>query len=270
MTGEVGIWKLEVGMKTTPNRQRQSAFNPDHPFLNPLFHLPFSTFHLVAWSMDFLHECTAFVFDMDGLLFDTERLSRRALHAAAAEMGVALAEDAFLELIGRRMGDIHGRLAKRVGNDDLATRLLESSEKHYEILLMQGVPVKEGAEDLLTWLAAGGWKCAVATSTRTVKAERKLVMAKLRGFLARSSAGTRWSTGSPRRISTCGRRRRWAWRQKNVACLRILTRACRRRTRPARGCCGFPIWRRSRLRRGSWRRRRRGHCARCWRFCSSV
>ena len=147
--------------------------------------------------MDFLRHCTAFVFDMDGLLFDTERLSRRALHAAADEMGVPLADDAFLELIGRRLGDIRGRLARQVGSEALATRLLECSEKHYEILLTQGVPVKDGAPELLAWLTASGRRCAVATSTRTVKAERKLVMANLREFFDAVIGGDQVTHGKP-------------------------------------------------------------------------
>ena len=80
--------------------------------------------------MDFLHDCAAFVFDMDGLLFDTERLSRRALHAAADDLGVALPEDAFLELIGRRGSDIFQRLAARVGDEALTTRLVARSVEH--------------------------------------------------------------------------------------------------------------------------------------------
>ncbi|HTB64152.1 MAG TPA: HAD family phosphatase [Opitutales bacterium] len=147
--------------------------------------------------MDFLHDCAAFVFDMDGLLFDTERMSRRALHAAADELGVPLPEDAFLELIGRRMGDIHGRLAKRVGNAALATQLLECSEKQYEIFLTEGVPVKEGVAELLGWLATQGKPCAVATSTRTAKAERKLASANLRQYFHTVVGGDQVERGKP-------------------------------------------------------------------------
>jgi len=134
---------------------------------------------------------------MDGLLFDTERLSRRALHAAADDLGVALPEDAFLELIGRRGTDIFQRLAARVGDEALTTRLVARSEEHYEILLAQGVPVKEGAWDLLAWLAEQGRPCAVATSTRTPKAERKLVAAKLRGFFSAVIGGDQVERGKP-------------------------------------------------------------------------
>jgi len=147
--------------------------------------------------MDFLHDCAAFVFDMDGLLFDTERLSRRALYAAAEELNVPLAEDAFLELIGRRMGDITQRLAARIGDEILAASLVECSEKHYQALLAEGVPVKEGVADLLEWCAEQKRPCAVATSTRTAKAEYKLASAKLRQYFGAVIGGDQVANGKP-------------------------------------------------------------------------
>jgi HAD superfamily hydrolase (TIGR01509 family) len=148
-------------------------------------------------DMDFLHDCAAFVFDMDGLLFDTERLSRRALHAAADDLGVPLPEHAFLELIGRRGADIFHLLARRVGDDALTTRLFQRSEQHYDALLAEGVPVKEGAAELLAWLATQGRPCAVATSTRTPKAEHKLAAANLRGYFQAVIGGDQVEHGKP-------------------------------------------------------------------------
>jgi HAD superfamily hydrolase (TIGR01509 family) len=147
--------------------------------------------------MDFLHDCAAFIFDMDGLLFDTERLSRRALYAAAEEMKVPLAEDAFLELIGRRMGDITQLLAVRIGDETVAANLIECSEKHYQAFLAEGVPVKEGVAELLAWCAESGKPCAVATSTRTAKAEYKLASANLRGFFQAVVGGDQVEHGKP-------------------------------------------------------------------------
>jgi HAD superfamily hydrolase (TIGR01509 family) len=147
--------------------------------------------------MDFLHDCAAFVFDMDGLLFDTERLSRQALYAAAEEMKIPLAEDAFLELIGRRMGDITRRLAVRIGDEALAASLIECSEKHYQALLEQGVPVKDGVAELLAWCAENGRPCAVATSTRTAKAEYKLASTNLRPFFRAVIGGDQVEHGKP-------------------------------------------------------------------------
>ena len=70
--------------------------------------------------MEALLRCAAFIFDMDGLLLDTERLSSAALHAGAADLGLTLPSDIFMEMIGRRGPDIRARLADRVGAQDLS------------------------------------------------------------------------------------------------------------------------------------------------------
>jgi HAD superfamily hydrolase (TIGR01509 family) len=142
-------------------------------------------------------DCAAFVFDMDGLLLDTERLSSAALHAGAADLGLTLPPDIFLEMIGRRGADIHRRLAHRVGADDTATSLIARAEVHYEAFLARGVPVKEGAVELLAWLESRGRPCAVATSTRTPRAEKKLAAAGLRPFFRAVIGGDQVEYGKP-------------------------------------------------------------------------
>jgi HAD superfamily hydrolase (TIGR01509 family) len=147
--------------------------------------------------MDFLHDCAAWVFDMDGLLLDTERLSRRAFHAAADDLGVNLPEDAFFDLIGRPAREIHRRLALRLGDEELTNRMDARSDMHYEIFLAQGVPVKDGAVELLDWLDARKLPCAVATSTRTAKAERKLAAAGLAKYFRAVIGGDQVEHGKP-------------------------------------------------------------------------
>jgi len=147
--------------------------------------------------MDFLRDSAAFVFDMDGLLLDTERLANTALHAAAADLNLKLPEDTFLEMIGRRGQDIHHRLAVRVGSDSLAKDLLTRSEAHYETYLARGVPVKNGVAELLVWMTERNLPCAVATSTRTAKAERKLAAAGLRQYFQAVIGGDQVEHGKP-------------------------------------------------------------------------
>jgi len=147
--------------------------------------------------MEALLRCAAFIFDMDGLLLDTERLSSAALHAGAADLGLTLPSDIFMEMIGRRGPDIRARLADRVGAQDTADRLIERADEHYEAFLARGVPVKEGAVELLAWLESRGRPCAVATSTRTAKAERKLAAAGLRPFFRAVIGGDQVEHGKP-------------------------------------------------------------------------
>jgi len=144
-----------------------------------------------------LRHCAAFVFDMDGLLLDTERLSNAALHAGAADLGLTLPPDVFLEMIGRRGPDIRSRLVKRLGLEESVARLIARADAHYEAFLARGVPVKPGAVELLTWLESRGLPCAVATSTRTERAERKLHDAGLRPFFRAVIGGDQVEHGKP-------------------------------------------------------------------------
>ena len=50
--------------------------------------------------MNFPRQPAAVIFDMDGLLFDTERLYGEAILTAAAEVGCPMSHDVFLQLIG--------------------------------------------------------------------------------------------------------------------------------------------------------------------------
>ncbi len=138
-----------------------------------------------------------FVFDMDGLLLDTERLGLQTWRRAARELNLPLPEDTFLEMIGRRSRDIRSRLIERVGREDLADQLIARSTAHYDILIAQNVPVKEGVRELLAWLAARGQPCAVATSTGTARAERKLGAAGLLNYFKAVIGGDRVDHGKP-------------------------------------------------------------------------
>jgi len=53
---------------------------------------------------------SAVIFDMDGLMLDTEPLSMLARGRALAEYGYTLTDQVFLELIGRTTEDTHAIL----------------------------------------------------------------------------------------------------------------------------------------------------------------
>lgn len=55
------------------------------------------------------------VFDMDGLLLDTEYLTYRLCKAAAAEMGFTLSLDLFKQTVGLRSSDTKKYMKPRLG-----------------------------------------------------------------------------------------------------------------------------------------------------------
>lgn len=129
-------------------------------------------------------EISAFLFDMDGLLLDTERLAWRCWSEAAREFGYELPLDTFRLMIGRRVADNESLVKKDMGHEfpywEVRTRRVEIMEQYINA---DGVPVKAGARGLLQALAQLDFPVAVVTSTETAVAERKLAEAELSSFL---------------------------------------------------------------------------------------
>jgi HAD superfamily hydrolase (TIGR01509 family) len=128
----------------------------------------------------------AVLFDMDGLMFDTETLYMRSAQRACIELGQTLTETFYrTKCVGRRVVDIEQALRAEFGADFP----LDTWEKRTEHLLDQalraGPPVKPGLDDLLTRLETLGIPKGVATSTR-----RETALITLGAYAARFDAIT--------------------------------------------------------------------------------
>lgn len=117
----------------------------------------------------------AVVFDMDGLLLDSERLAREAFFEACEAVGVEVDDDVYVRCIG----------TTREATDELLTAALASAAQYAELarqwdafyqsrISAGAVEVKSGARELLEALDGYGIPCALATSTARPLATRKL------------------------------------------------------------------------------------------------
>ncbi|WP_035051897.1 HAD family hydrolase [Andreprevotia chitinilytica] len=116
----------------------------------------------------------AALFDMDGLMLDTERIACQAWHDAAAELGYDVPAEVVLGMVGMHSSKVEAWLKSQLGDDAPVTLLREATHERYLQLTDGPIPLKPGLIELLDWLAAQGLPIGVATSTRRSIAEHHL------------------------------------------------------------------------------------------------
>ncbi|MEM7017546.1 MAG: HAD family phosphatase [Pseudomonadota bacterium] len=140
----------------------------------------------------------AVIFDMDGLLLDSERIVKECWERASSEVGYSIPDSLFRQLIGRNSPDSRKLILDAVGHDfpleEVGARCLEYEEDY---LQEHGMPVKPGAVELIEWLIDQDIDLSVATSTRRKKALARLEMANLLPHFKFICAGDQVAKGKP-------------------------------------------------------------------------
>ncbi len=128
----------------------------------------------------------AVIFDMDGLMLDTERLARAAWRRAMQDKGFEIEDAIYLLIVGRTIKDAQKILAEAYGPDFPFQEVYDLRQTYYDDdLTINGVPVKQGLLELLDFLDAHHIPKAVASSTHRKFAGVKLTGA---GIAARFDA----------------------------------------------------------------------------------
>ena len=116
----------------------------------------------------------AVVFDMDGLLVDTETVSRDAMTLAAGAMGYQLPHEVFIRLVGMSFAASGAILAEHFGPEFDVAAFQAESTRLFRAQGELGVALKAGVVELLDFLDSIGLPRAIATSSPHQDVERNL------------------------------------------------------------------------------------------------
>jgi len=132
----------------------------------------------------------AAVFDLDGLLLDTEKVCMQAFRDACEALSLPMLEDVYLGIIGCNAQGIERVIQTGYGADLDYPRLRNKwMSLYHPIIEQQEIPKKEGVVALLEWLTSQKIPIAVATSSHQKEASAKLKLSGLDNYVSSLSTG---------------------------------------------------------------------------------
>jgi len=105
------------------------------------------------------------IFDMDGTIFDTERLLGNSWIETGKAWGLDRVEEVYAKVIGRNVKTAYAILREAYGEDFPSEKFFAERMVLFYSMIEKYVPIKKGASELLRFLRENGIKTAIATSS---------------------------------------------------------------------------------------------------------
>ncbi|MDF3000789.1 MAG: hypothetical protein K0Q48_908 [Bacillota bacterium] len=138
------------------------------------------------------------VFDMDGLMFDTERLAKEAWTYAGTQLGLNITQEMVIKTLGLNIDDTNRVLMEELGE---AFDLMEAREIRAgyvtDFIENNGIPMKNGLLELLNYLKGNDYKITVATSSEHEVARYNFRRAGISDFFDQIVCGDMIEQGKP-------------------------------------------------------------------------
>ncbi len=141
----------------------------------------------------------AVIFDMDGVLFDTEALCMQAWMEVAAKWGLPDMEKVFPLCIGLNANDSRRVVFDAYGEDFDYPLFREHTGAWFrDCVGKNGIPVKPGVREILEWLKSAGYAVGLASSTKRESVLSHLRHTRLEDYFAVVVGGDMVEHSKPR------------------------------------------------------------------------
>lgn len=138
----------------------------------------------------------AAIFDMDGLLIDSERIIMQGCIEAAAEIGIHYTPAEYVELVGRVWSDSTRIMTEQLGGESNMQHVIRGLNTFLDAR-DHVFPLKPGAQSLLQFYQAQGVICGVASSSPMAHITHRLSHTGVLDFFLELTSGQEVARGKP-------------------------------------------------------------------------
>lgn len=138
------------------------------------------------------------IFDMDGVIFDTERLAHRCWLEVARQNGIENMDKIYPAIIGCNHSRAVETLLGYYGEKFRVEKFLHDTRRLFNRYIdTDGVPVKPGVKELLEFLKSNGYKTALASSSDRGIVEKELKSADIYKYFDKIVCGDEVTHSKP-------------------------------------------------------------------------
>ncbi|MFY9533573.1 HAD family hydrolase [Clostridium sp.] len=117
----------------------------------------------------------AVIFDMDGVIFDTERVYLEILKIVFVNYGYKVTKELYITVMGTGRKNVIKTFLENFGDDLPIEKMYEEKDNQlFYIIENQGIPLKKGVKELFSMLKEKNYKIALATSAKRDRVEKQI------------------------------------------------------------------------------------------------
>lgn len=140
----------------------------------------------------------AVIFDMDGLMIDSERVTYEGYIDVLRERGLTITKEFYTSLLGKPLAGIYNKFYDEYGEGfEIEDVIKEVHQYMADEFDTHGVPLKKGLIELLKYLKDNNYKTIVATSSHRSRVDHILSLAQIEHYFDDSICGDEVTNGKP-------------------------------------------------------------------------